>query len=890
MAINKLNLKYRFDDKFLNIVLEDYKDKINYIIDNVYNQDDADTSYGLFVPKTTTISTTSPLSGGGALSGNLTLALTPGVINFTGATGENLIKMPDNELDALSIQEGANKYLTFDTVDDEEDIIFYKSVDILHTSTHADDHALEIDTDAAAFGDVKAIDIDYITGAISTGEDEAPILINIDETASTGGDVFGLEVLATEGSAGIYGMKVGVVIGPVHQDSGTFINPTTGTDNTVSTDVAAMIDGDSGTTTAIFEHDDEYILIGNSAAFEEMEFIITTNASGGGIMPTFWYSTAGAHTFTQFTPVDGTDGFRHTGVVAWDASDLSSHAVNTDTGTYDIKVIRTRNNLGTTPILGYAKTAATTEYIWDKDGDVNIRHLRVSDGGNIGSVSDTDAIAIASGGEVTLSQTLILSDVVNASTDANKFLVLDGSSNVDFRTGANVLADLSGDAGAAFSWNSQNLSSVGTIGCGTITSTGNLIIADAGNIGSATDTDAIAIASDGKTTFTQDLKVNEDIIIGDTKYIGSASDPDAMQIEADGDIVMTQDLAITGTLASNVATITGGATIKTAATDGILYIDTYDTTPSDYSQLRLRTSDSDTMGTVSETQDGDTLGQFLFHGVDSGSNFDIGATILCVQNGASGGRVPCDMKLITYSSTSENSNQIVLYNDGKVAFGTATPGNDIHFYRSGVCTVEIESNTDNSYLIINSNTDNVGAEESGFFFQDNSNNKWEIYKGTDNDFKIYNYADTSIAMEIEADGDVLLPSIPSTDAGDYDLRYDAAQGVVYDTSDIRQKKNIKSLDYGLAEVLQLEPKSYKYYIGKTKKDKDGNKSAIKIAKEGKDSFGLIAQEVWDIIPEAVYKPEDEKTTFWGLRYKKLIPILINAIKELNDKIIVLEAQ
>ncbi len=315
-------------------------------------------------------------------------------INFTGATTENLIKIPDNLLDALSIQEGSNKYVTLDTVDDEEDIIIYKSVDILHTATHADDHALEIDTDAANLGDVKAIDVDYITGNITAGQDDGIILINIDETLAGGGDVFGLEVLATEGLAGIYGMKVGVVIGPIHQDSGTFANPTTGTDNTTSTDVAAMIDGSVGTTTAIFENNSEYILIGDASVFEEIEFIITTPASGGGIKPTFWYSTAGSHQFTQFTPVDGTDGFKHTGVVAWDASDLTSHGVNTDTNTYDIKVIRTRNSLTISPVLGYAKVAATTEYIWDKDGDVNIRNLIVSDTLTAGALSESNILEI----------------------------------------------------------------------------------------------------------------------------------------------------------------------------------------------------------------------------------------------------------------------------------------------------------------------------------------------------------------------------------------------------------------------------------------------------------------------------------------------------------------
>jgi hypothetical protein len=206
----------------------------------------------------------------------------------------------------------------------------------------------------------------------AAGEDEGVILINIDEIDAGGGDIFGLEVLSTEGSAGVYGMKTGVGIGPIHQDSGTFANPTTGTDNSTSTDVAAMIDGSTSTVTAIFENDNEYIIIGAASAFQEIEFIMATTASGGGIAPTFGYSTAGSHQFTTFSPVDGTNGFRNTGVVAWDASDLTGHTTNDDTGTYDIKITRTRNILATTPVLGYAKTAATIEYIWDKDGTLSV--------------------------------------------------------------------------------------------------------------------------------------------------------------------------------------------------------------------------------------------------------------------------------------------------------------------------------------------------------------------------------------------------------------------------------------------------------------------------------------------------------------------------------------
>ena len=47
-------------------------------------------------------------------------------------------------------------------------------------------------------------------------------------------------------------------------------------------------------------------------------------------------------------------------------------------------------------------------------------------------------------------------------------------------------------------------------GGGLLTTGGNIVIADAGNIGSASDTDAIAIGSDGDVTLTQDLELQHD--------------------------------------------------------------------------------------------------------------------------------------------------------------------------------------------------------------------------------------------------------------------------------------------------------------------------------------------------------------------------------------------
>ena len=67
-----------------------------------------------------------------------------------------------------------------------------------------------------------------------------------------------------------------------------------------------------------------------------------------------------------------------------------------------------------------------------------------------------------------------------------------------------------------------NLDVSGTYtGAGTMTTGGNIVIPDAGNIGSASDTNAIAIGADGDITLTQDLELQHD---GAQIYFGANSE------------------------------------------------------------------------------------------------------------------------------------------------------------------------------------------------------------------------------------------------------------------------------------------------------------------------------------------------------------------------------
>ena len=246
---------------------------------------------------------------------------------------------------------------------------------ITHTAIETDDHALEIDIDAAGFGDVKAVDIVYKTGAIALGEDEGVILVNIDDTGSSGGDVFGYEILTTNfGSTQVIGMKVGVNVAPISHNSGAFGNMDSALNKAVNV-LAALSSGGAGNI-SMFVADNDTVTIGDAAKFDEMEILIDTPASGNGIAPTFEYST-GVGTWAVFTPTDGTNGFKNTGVILWDLTDLSGWVVGTGSE-YLIRITRTRNTLLTTPIVDTIQITLSVVYSWNKDGDIVIKSVTPS--------------------------------------------------------------------------------------------------------------------------------------------------------------------------------------------------------------------------------------------------------------------------------------------------------------------------------------------------------------------------------------------------------------------------------------------------------------------------------------------------------------------------------
>lgn len=109
------------------------------------------------------------------------------------------------------------------------------------------------------------------------------------------------------------------------------------------------------------------------------------------------------------------------------------------------------------------------------------------------------------------------------------------------------------------------------------------------------------------------------------------------------------------------------------------------------------------------------------------------------------------------------------------------------------------------------------------------------------------------------------------------------------SSDTRLKKNVKQMNYGLKELTQLEPKSYNYVY-----EQDSTTRHL----------GVMAQDLKQIMPELVVEIDSSKSdsfrntlpqnirdeTLYGVKYQELVPVLINAIKELKLEVDTLKQQ
>jgi hypothetical protein len=259
---------------------------------------------------------------------------------------------------------------------------------------------------------------------------------------------------------------------------------------------------------------------------------------------------------------------------------------------------------------------------------------------------------------------------------------------------------------------------------------------------------------------------------------------------------------------------------------------------------------------------------------------DAGGRLWTLQSSAvSGGAVDGTFQIIDRTA---GASRMTINTDGEVGIGTTTPDFGLDVERAAGAENVGRFRQTSAGIHSSITVDSLAGQDSILYLAENGIRKWGIRNdSTDSDaFEIRWHGDgandavlkideaTNAGWLMTVDGHVE-PSLNGEYAmGGPSSRWSAVWAVngLIQTSDIRQKKDVVALDYGLKELLSLRPVRYKW-----KKESDPTVH-----------LGLISQEVEPIVPEAVVKDAAKPDAPWALTYTTLIPVLIKAVQEQQE--------
>jgi|TARA_R100000030_G_scaffold75294_1_gene58411 hypothetical protein len=100
--------------------------------------------------------------------------------------------------------------------------------------------------------------------------------------------------------------------------------------------------------------------------------------------------------------------------------------------------------------------------------------------------------------------------------------------------------------------------------------------------------------------------------------------------------------------------------------------------------------------------------------------------------------------------------------------------------------------------------------------------------------------------------------------------------IAFYSSDARLKENVEPIDNALEKINKISGYTYNW------------KDHFILQKGGEDNYfmkkkdvGVMAHEVEEVLPEVV---AERKTGIKAVRYEKIVPLLIEAVKELSKKV------
>lgn len=220
---------------------------------------------------------------------------------------------------------------------------------------------------------------------------------------------------------------------------------------------------------------------------------------------------------------------------------------------------------------------------------------------------------------------------------------------------------------------------------------------------------------------------------------------------------------------------------------------------------------------------------------------------------ASGGKSSFSILDITGTKTpfmieaGARTNALYVASSGRIGVGTSSPVLDVNIKTGNTPAVRLEQDASSGFT---AQTWDMAGNEANFFIRD-------VTGGSRLPFRIRPGAPTS-SIDIQADGTIKIVN------------------AIVPNSDVRLKKNFAKIDNAVGIIGQLNPLRYDFKYDELKE----------LGLPKTRQFGLIAQEVENVLPDLVSQGAEEngKVGYKGINYTGLIPILIKAMQEQQTEI------
>ena len=501
------------------------------------------------------------------------------------------------------------------------------------------------------------------------------------------------------------------------------------------------------------------------------------------------------------------------------------------------------------------------------------------------AIADTKLATISTANKVSISALDIdgASDIGAALVDADLIIVDDGAGGTEKKCEVSriktYIADVTLTTAAQ-----TNITSLGTL----TTLTVDNIIINGTNIGHTSDTDSIAIASDGVVTFSQRDVHSGGITIADGGQIGSASDTDAIAIGSDGDVTLTQDLelqhdgAILSFGANDEIALThvhdtGLLLTDSGGTPTLQFHDANESFASDGSKIIMKSGGTTFNMPTADGSDGHFL---KTNGSGTLSFAAASVSSLAADNLTAGDAA------VTISTSSGNITIDAAANDSDIIFKGTDGGADTTFLTldgshagraefNGTVTANAGVIVDNITIDgteIDLSSGNLTLDSAGHIVLDADGGELQFKDGGTAIGTIYNSSSNLAIYSAGSDNDLLLQG---NDGGSLitalSLDMSAAGAATFNNdvtafSDERLKENIETISDALDKVCQMRGVTFD-----------------RIDADGERQMGVIAQEVEKVAPEVVREDKSEDK-IKSVAYGNMVGLLIEAIKDLKNEV------